>query len=130
VELADGTGGISGHLPLSVKLSGTQATLVLTQDAALRIGRPSHDALKGLGVPDDLLPLVASGLNLTLAKGGDLPFRLAATPAWPPEAEEIAVAAEASSAQGVKLGAKVEGAAALADTLALERYDGSVEARA
>lgn len=130
VALADGTEGISGHLPLAVQLSADQAVLTLTQDAALRVERPSGDSLSAIGVPGDLLPLVASGLNLTLKSGGDLPFRLAAPPGWPPASAAIAVAAEASSEQGVKLGAKVEGSAAFGDALAVDGFDGSIVARA
>ncbi|WP_340119859.1 YdbH domain-containing protein [Pelagibius sp. 7325] len=130
VALADGTEGISGHLPLSLALSGGQAILTLTQDAALRVERPSRDTLAGFGVPDDLLPLVASGLNLSLKSDGDLPLRLAATPAWPPDTAEVAVAAEASSEQGVKLGARIEGVGVFGDVLAFEGFNGSIAARA
>ncbi|MGD1876239.1 MAG: YdbH domain-containing protein [Kiloniellaceae bacterium] len=130
VALADGTSGISAHLPLETTIADDHLTVTLREDAAARVERPAAAVLRGLGVPDDLLPLVASGLNLSLASGGDLPFRLAATPAWPPVAAEIAVAAEAFSAQGVTLGAKVEGAAALGNRFALDRFDGSIEARA
>jgi hypothetical protein len=130
VALADGTQGVSAHLPLLAELVGGALTLTLREDAALRVEWPSRDSLSGLGVPGDLLPLVASGLNLSLKSGGDLPFRFAATPGWPPETAEVAVAAEASSEQGMKLGAKIEGEAVLGNELMLERFDGSVEARA
>lgn len=130
VALADGTAGISAHLPLAAEVVGNRLRLTLREDAALRVEQPSRDSLRGLGVPDDLLPLLASGLNLTLASGGELPFSLAATPVWPPRQVEIAVAAQAASDQGLTLFARSEGAAALSESLAPVAYDATLEARA
>ena len=133
VTLADGTQGISAHLPLAAAMEDRRLTLTLTEDAAVRIERPARETLHGIGVPDDLLPLVASGLNLTLAGGaggGALPFRITASPAWPPETVDMAVTARASSEQGLTLRADAEGTAALDDALAPTRFNGPVELRA
>lgn len=130
IALADGTTGISAHLPLAGDLADNRLTLTLREDAAVRVEQPSRDSLRALGVPDDLRPLVASGLNLTLAAGGDLPLRIAATPAWPPEAMEVAVAATAHSGQGLMLTADIDGAGALGTALTLERFEGRITAGA
>ncbi|MGE5768052.1 MAG: YdbH domain-containing protein, partial [Bacteroidota bacterium] len=130
VALADGTTGISAHLPLAAEIAGDRLTVTLDEEALLRVEQPSRDSLRGLGVPEDLLPLLASGLNLTLASGGDLPFRLAASPIWPPRQAEFAVAAQAASDQGLALSARSQGAATFGDDLALAAYDGRLEAHA
>ncbi|MGF1628348.1 MAG: YdbH domain-containing protein [Kiloniellaceae bacterium] len=130
VVLADGTTGVSAHLPLIVEAAEDRATVTLSDDAAVRVERPSRDSLRDLGVPEDLLPLLVSGLNLTLAAGGDLPFRLAVTPIWPPQDAEITAAAQAASDQGLRLAVETEGSASLGQALALTGFTGSLNARA
>lgn len=130
VALADGTGGISAHLPLAAEVAGDRLTVTLDEDAALRVEQPSRDSLRGLGVPEDLLPLLASGLTLTLRAGGELPFSLASSPIWPPRQAEIAVAAQGASDQGLALSAESQGTATLGEDLALTAYDGRLEADA
>ena len=130
VTLADGTTGVSAHLPLIVDFTDDRATVALSEDAAVRVEQPARDSLHQLGVPDDLLPLLVSGLNLTLAAGGELPFRLAATPIWPPRSVVVAVTAQAASDQGLSLALRAEGDATLDAALALAGYAGSLDARA
>jgi hypothetical protein len=129
VAFAEGSSGVSAHLPLAAALAEDSLTLTLRDHAEVRVERPAQDTLRGLGVPDDLLPLVSSGLNLTLEGGGALPFRLVSTPAWPPREAEIAVSARAGSEQGVTLAAKVTGRASLGDVLALTAFTGSLDGR-
>lgn len=130
VALSDGTSGISAHLPLVTEMADNSLTFTLAQDAAVRIERPTRDRLTALGVPADLLPLLVSGLNLTLAAEGQTPFRLAASPAWPPHDLQVAVAARAASDQGLKLSARSEGSATLSEALELTAYNGSLTAGA
>lgn len=130
VALAGGSTGISAHLPLAVELASGHATLTLSDDAAVRVERPSQENLRQLGVPDDLLPVLASGLNLTLLAAGELPFRLTAAPPWPPRRTEVAVAARATSDQGLSLALRAEGSAEFADDLALAGFAGSIEGTA
>ena len=130
VAFAEGSSGVSAHLPLAAALAGDSLTLTLRDHAEVRVEQPAEDTLRRFGVPDDLLPLVSSGLNLTLEGGGDLPFRLVSTPAWPPREAEIAVSARAGSEQGVTLAAKVTGRASLGDVLALTGFTGSLDGRA
>lgn len=128
--LADGTEGISAHLPLAVEVAGGRATVTLTEEAVARVERPSRDSLRALGVPEDLLPLLASGVNLTLAANGETPFRLTATPPWPPQDLSVSAIATGSSDQGLALALEVEGDAALAGGRTLAGFDGSLTAQA
>jgi hypothetical protein len=130
LALADGTSGVSAHLPLTTVFSENTLTLTLREDAAVRIENPARDSLAELGVPADLLPLVASGLNLTLKAGGDLPFKALSAPVWPPREAAVAVAAQATSDQGLRLSADSEGNATLGEALDLTAYDGRLDARA
>ncbi len=130
LALADGTSGVSAHLPMTASLQDKALTLALRDDAAVRIETPARDSLAALGVPADLLPLLASGLNLTLKAGGELPFETVATPAWPPREAAITVAAQATSDQGLKLSAGSAGTATLDDRFQLVTYTGSLKARA
>lgn len=127
--LADGTSGISAHLPLTAELSDNTLTLTLRDDAAVRVETAARESLAALGVPGDLLPLVASGLNLTLEASDDLPFEVVATPAWPPREASVAVAARAASDQGLNLSAGSEGTATLGQALDLLAYNGTLDAR-
>ncbi|MGF1593009.1 MAG: YdbH domain-containing protein [Kiloniellaceae bacterium] len=130
VAVADGSSGISGHLPLAAELGDDTLDVTLRDDAALRVERPARDSLAALGVPEDLLPLLASGLNLTLESAGELPFHLKSRPAWPPRSAEIAVAARAASDQGVQLALRSRGSATLGDGLDLTAFSGSLDGRA
>lgn len=129
VALAEGSTGISAHLPLAAELAGGRAAFTLTDDAAVRIERPSQQSLRDLGVPADLLPLLASGLNLALSADGELPFRLVGTPAWPPRRIELAAAARAASDQGLSLELRSEGEAILGEDLDLAGFVGSLDGR-
>ncbi|MPZ10226.1 MAG: hypothetical protein GEU89_08425 [Kiloniellaceae bacterium] len=130
VALADGSSGVSAHLPLVAELAGNRLTLTLSDHAEARVERPAQDSLRRLGMPDDLLPLVTSGLNLVVAGGGDLPFRVVAAPAWPPRDAALAVSAEATSDQGLKLVARIEGQATFGNDLVLTGFSGSLDGRA
>jgi Dicarboxylate transport len=130
VALADGTAGLSGHLPLLARLEDDRLTVTLTQDAALRLEQPARDSLRALGLPDDVLPLIASGLNLSLRAGGELPLRVITAPTWPPGEFSLAAAARAASDQGLRLAADVEGEGRLDETLSLAAFSGRVSARA
>jgi hypothetical protein len=129
VAVADGSSGISGHLPLAAELGDDSLELTLRDDAALRVERPARDSLAALGIPADLLPLLASGLNLTLESAGELPFHMTSHPAWPPRRAEIAVAARAASDQGVQLALRSRGSATLGDGLTLTAFSGNLEGR-
>ncbi len=130
VALTDGTEGLSAHLPLVVESNGGTLTLALSDDAAVRLEHPARDSLRDLGVPDDLLPLLASGLNLTLVAKGDQPFRVVAVPAWPPREAEIALAGKANSDQGLSLAAQIAGKATLDDRLSFTGFTGKLATRA
>ncbi|MEO3429892.1 YdbH domain-containing protein [Pelagibius sp. CAU 1746] len=130
VDLADGTEGISAHLPLIAESSGRTLNLTLSQDAAVRVERPALANLRRLGAPEELLPLITSGLTLTLKAGGDLPFALAASPPWPPRAVKVAVAAQGSSDQGLQIAAATQGDAILDANLQATSFTGTVETEA
>ncbi len=129
LALADGSQGISAHLPLAAELAENRLLLSLTADSAVRVEKPARSRLRNLGVPEDLLPLIASGLSLTLKAGGDLPFRISSAPAWPPRAAEVAVAAQATSDQDLQLIARAQGAATFGEGLALTRFSASIDSR-
>ncbi len=130
VALADGTEGISARLPLNLDVAEGSAVFTLREDATVRIDKPSRARLQALGLPDDFLPLIASGLSLTLAAGGERPFRLTAATDWPPREAAVAVAARAASDQGVTLSAVLDGEARLNDDLALAAFRGTIDAGA
>jgi hypothetical protein len=130
VSLADGTEGLSAHLPLIAESSGQILTLTLSQDAAVRVERPALANLRRLGAPEELLPLITSGLTLTLKAGGDLPFAVAASPPWPPREAKVAVTAQGSSDQGLQIATATQGDALLGAELQVTAFTGSVEAKA
>lgn len=130
VNFADGTEGLSAHLPLIAESSGQTLTLTLSQDAAVRVERPALANLRRLGAPEELLPLITSGLSLTLKAGGDLPFAIAASPPWPPREAEVAVAAQGSSDQGLQIATATQGDVTLGTELQVTAFKGSVQAEA
>ncbi len=130
VNFADGTEGLSAHLPLVAESSGRTLTLTLSQDAAVRVERPALANLRRLGAPEELLPLITSGLTLTLQAGGDLPFAIAASPPWPPREARVALAARGSSDQGLQIAATTQGDMTLGAELQVTGFKGSVEAEA
>ncbi|GAB4224478.1 MAG: hypothetical protein Tsb0032_29180 [Kiloniellaceae bacterium] len=130
VALSDGTSGISAHLPLAAEIAEGRAVFSLTEDAFARVERPARASLRDLGVPDDFLPLLASGLNLTLAAAGERPFSLTAAPAWPPRDIELVLTGSARSDQELRLSADLEGSATLDPGLALGAFSGTLDARA
>jgi len=130
VTLSDGTSGVSAHLPLVTELADNALTFTLTQDAAVRIERPTRDRLAALGVPADLLPLLVSGLNLTLAAGGERAFHVTARPAWPPETAAVAIAAAGVSDQGLRLDLATTGDATLNSDFILTAYQGDLDVAA
>jgi len=129
VVLADGSEGISGHLPLNVEAYRDDLTLTLSQDAELRVEQPSRQTLQDLGLPEDVLPLVTSGLSLTLQADGKLPLKSVSTPLWPPREAALSIAARGRSDQGLVLSADVTGEARLDEHLALAAFAGDVSSR-
>ncbi|MEQ8357613.1 MAG: YdbH domain-containing protein [Kiloniellaceae bacterium] len=130
VVLADGTKDISAHLPLIAETAGDQLTVTLSDDAEVRVEQPARASLQSLGIPDDVLPLIASGLSLTLTAGGDLPFRLATSPVWPPRDAEVAVVVQGRSDQGLRISAGIAGEARLDSDLSLAAFSGQIDSRA
>ena len=130
VAFADGSQGISAHLPLELTLDGRQAAFALREDAEVRVEKPSRARLQALGLPDDVLALVASGLSLTLKAGGESPFRLVTTAAWPPREAGLRLSARAASDQGLQLTATIEAEARLGEDLGLVAFSGRVDAEA
>jgi hypothetical protein len=130
VTLSDGTSGVSAHLPLVTELADNALSFTLTQDAAVRIERPTRDRLAALGVPADLLPLLVSGLNLTLASGGERAFHITANPAWPPQTATVAMAAAGVSDQGLRLDLATTGDATLGSDFILTAYKGDLDVTA
>jgi hypothetical protein len=130
VALADGTEGISAHLPLRAESAQQGLAVTLGDDAEFRIERPAPESLARIGVPDDLRPLVTSGLSLTLAAGGARPFRITAPAAWPLRRAALSATARARSDQGLFLAAATEGRLILDPASATAGYSGSLDLQA
>lgn len=130
VALKEGSSGISAHLPLTAKLRENALEITLSDDSALQIGTPSERNLRDLGIPNDVLPLLTSGLSVSVAAQGSRPFRLNLQPAWPPRKAEITATTGFTSEQGVSASLALEGSALMDQNGALAEMDGSLAVEA
>lgn len=126
VALKEGSSDISAHLPVTAKLRENALEITLNDDSALHIDMPSERNLKDLGVPNDVLPLLTSGLSVSVAAQGSQPFRLNLQPAWPLREAEITAATGFTSEQGVSASLALEGSALIDQDGGLAEMDGSL----
>ena len=127
VALADRSSGLSAHLPLTASLEENRLEVRLKEDGKARIEQPAAERLLSLGVPADLLPLLESGLSMSLAAQGPMPFRLAMSPAWPLSRAEVTAAAGFASEQGLGASLGFDGTASLAETGQLDGLAGGFD---
>ena len=130
VALKEGSSGISAHLPVTAKLRENVLEIALSDDSALHIDAPSERNLKDLGVPNDVLPLLTSGLSVSVAARGSRPFHLSLQPAWPPRNAEVTATTGFTSDQGVSASLALEGSALLDQNVDLAEMDGSLAVNA
>ncbi|NIA67125.1 hypothetical protein HBA54_00800 [Pelagibius litoralis] len=130
VALADRSSGLSAHLPFAANLQDNRLAISLREDGEARIEQPAAERLLSLGVPGDLLPLLQSGLSVSLASKGPQPFHLAMTPAWPIAAAELAAVASLTSEQGLSATVALDGDADLGGSGTITRFDATGTATA
>ncbi|HIC80512.1 MAG TPA: hypothetical protein EYP07_06040, partial [Kiloniellaceae bacterium] len=126
VALADGSSGLSAHIPLIADLQGGRVSLRLTDDMELRIESLAEQTLASLGILREHRPLLQSGFSLSVSASQPRPASATMTAAWPPEDAQITLPLRFSSDQGVSAEAVVLGRASLASNGLLRRFSGTL----
>lgn len=122
LALADGSEGISAHLPLSARREGDKVTVNLTEDIEIRVAQAATERLAALGLARDYLPLFESDLSLSVAAGEVVSMDAA----WPPQAADLQAELRFSNRRGLAVEADIAGSGSLTEDGLPAQFSGNV----
>ncbi|WP_299618705.1 YdbH domain-containing protein [Pelagibius sp.] len=126
LALADGSEGISAHLPLTARREGDKVTVGLTEDMEIRVEQAATERLAALGLAREYLPLFESDLSLVVAAGGSRPAALSMDAAWPLRAADLQAEMRFSNRRGLAVEADIVGSGALTEDGLPAQFSGDV----